>query len=120
MDIIPWTYSDLSWERIAKLAPLALRCAEKGDSVSLEILQKNIDGLLKSAVAVHKKMNWGDSKFNIVLCGGLMTNESIYQKMMIEGLIKLFPNAKITLPIVSPSVGAALLALKISTKSDKK
>jgi hypothetical protein len=44
--------------------------------------------------------------------GGLLTNEGIFQRMMMEKLGKEFKNAEILLPKVSPSMGAALLCLK--------
>eukprot|EP01080_Neovahlkampfia_damariscottae_P009386 gene9386-1597_t len=111
MDIIPWTYSDLKWDRISKLAPIALKCADKGDKLSIDILNKNVEGLIKWAITVHKKMCWND-EFTIVLCGSLVTNESIYQKLIFKRLKEIFPFANITLPKVKPSVGAALIVLK--------
>jgi hypothetical protein len=40
MDLIPWAYNDpdQGWKRIADLAPLAFQCAQKGDEVSINIL----------------------------------------------------------------------------------
>ena len=111
VDIIPWTYSDLKWDRISNLAPIALKCADKGDKLSIQILNKNAEGLIQWAIAVHKKMNWNEN-FKIVLCGSLVTNESIYQRLIFERLKNTFPEAEITLPLVPPSVGAALIVLR--------
>jgi N-acetylglucosamine kinase-like BadF-type ATPase len=111
-DIIAWTYSDLSWARIASLAPLALKCAEKGDKVSLEILDRHSNSVIENAHVIAKKLHWDNIDFTLVLCGSLLTSEGIFQNMLTKKLAIAFPKAKITLPIVSPSIGAALLCLQ--------
>eukprot|EP01080_Neovahlkampfia_damariscottae_P003886 gene3886-7099_t len=68
-DIVSWTYSDLTWARIANLAKVVFQCCEEGDIVSKKILVKAVNGLLQYINVVVKKLNWIDSSFQIVLCG---------------------------------------------------
>lgn len=111
-DIINWTYGDLTWSRIANLAPILLRCCEKGDKVSKRILENQVDGLIKCAKAVSNKFEWNDKEFPLVLCGSLSTTKGPFQEILIEKLKKEFPKSNITFPKVTPEMGAALLILE--------
>jgi N-acetylglucosamine kinase-like BadF-type ATPase len=55
-DLVPWLYSDMSWSRIAELAPILLKFANENDSISLNILQKHVDYLVLSIITVAKKL----------------------------------------------------------------
>jgi hypothetical protein len=68
-DVVSWTYSDLTWARIANLATLVFEASEEGDQVAKKILEKAVNGMIKYASIVVKKLNWSESKFQIVLCG---------------------------------------------------
>jgi N-acetylglucosamine kinase-like BadF-type ATPase len=110
--LIPWTYKDLEWSRMAKIATLALRAHEKGDEVATGILERASTRLVEYAECVAKKMKWED-EFTLVLNGSLVTSEdSPLRKMVMDKISKKLPKAKITFPSVPPEMGAALLLIK--------
>lgn len=110
-DIINWIYSDLSWARVANLAPILLKCCEKGDFVSKKILESQVNGLIDCAKSVANKFQWTKNEFTLVLCGSLATTKGPFQDLILEKLKNEFPKSNITFPKVTPEMGAALLVL---------
>lgn len=117
-EAVSWLYADHEWARIAALAPLAFQQAKLGDAVSIKIIEQAADYLALSIKAVVSKLKFDqDDKFKIVLAGGTLKNELMFDKL--TTLMKQFaPQATITYPVVSPAHGAALLALNATTNKN--
>lgn len=109
-ELIPWTYTDLAWERFASLAPLGIRCAEERDPVALAILDKAAQGLAVAAQVVADGLEMGDV-FPLVMAGGLL-RPGYYAELVAGKLAGIAPDITIIHPQVEPAVGAALLALR--------
>ncbi|KAL6066737.1 N-acetyl-D-glucosamine kinase, variant 2 [Balamuthia mandrillaris] len=113
-ELIPWAYQDTKWERFAKLAPLAAKCARQGDAVAEQILEQQSEGLANSAEAVIKKLGLGAEGFPLVLHGGNLTHEgSVLAQKFKTKMLQRYPKACPIIPSCSAEVAAALLALKL-------
>ncbi|KAL6042988.1 N-acetyl-D-glucosamine kinase [Balamuthia mandrillaris] len=113
-ELIPWAYQDTKWERFAKLAPLAAKCARQGDAVAEQILEQQSEGLANSAEAVIKKLGLGAEGFPLVLHGGNFTHEgSVLAQKFKTKMLQRYPKACPIIPSCSAEVAAALLALKL-------
>lgn len=120
-----WVYSTAQsgWAHVAALAPLVEQCAREGDSVACSIMQAAADELAACAAAVLPKVlsfpgglegengEWATGK--VVLVGGLLEeDDSLLSAMTQECILQQYPGVHIMRPLVSPAVGAALLALR--------
>lgn len=117
-DLVAWTYRDTSWDRFARLAPLATACAQDGDVVAQEILAQAAADLAVAVEAVVEKLAWRMASFPLVLSGGVLQSGPLVDALQ-RRLHIVAPNAQIVRPQVEPAVGAAWLALRhLSTESD--
>jgi N-acetylglucosamine kinase-like BadF-type ATPase len=53
MDLIGWTYKDLSWDRFAGLSQLVFTAAKEGDAVAVSIIDEAVKGLLESILVCY-------------------------------------------------------------------
>jgi len=110
-DILDW-YNDTqpSVHLISDFAPTVLECAEEGDEVSKELVEKTITELGKALSEVIKKLKMENEAIRIVTCGGLF--ESKYFRALFEGHVTaLIKHARIIKPLVTQAVGAAIMAM---------
>ena len=108
-ELIPWTYADTAWERFASVAPQAIRCAEAGDPVALQILDRAAHGLAVAVQAAADGLAMGEA-FPLVMAGGLL-RPGFYAGLVAGKLAGIAPDIQIIHPQVEPAVGAGLLAL---------
>jgi len=108
-DVIPWTYSDPSWARIASLAPVAFRAAEEGDVPAMTILREAAHALSVGIITVARKLRLDSAAFPVVLAGSINA-QPLMKRLVSELVLQTCPSAQITLPKVDAAVGAALLA----------
>ncbi|MEZ4864756.1 MAG: BadF/BadG/BcrA/BcrD ATPase family protein [Caldilineaceae bacterium] len=109
--LIPWAYADLSWARIAELAPLVVECAQQNDPVAQTIIQEAAIDLAAAVEVVVRNLHLLNEQIPIVMAGrnllpGLLSN------LVVQHLGGLTPNAQIIRTNAEPALGAALLALK--------
>jgi N-acetylglucosamine kinase-like BadF-type ATPase len=114
-ELIRWTYDDISWHRIARLAPLALEAAAQGDGVAEAILAEAAEELVAAVLAVARGLGLaeGPEPFPLVLAGNLLqaaTGPGHLAARVRERVGHLLPQAVVGHPAVEPAVGAAWLA----------
>lgn len=108
--ILDW-YNDTkpSVQIISDFAPMVITAAEQGDIVAKQLLDETIEELGIAAVAVIKKLKMESEAVRIVISGGVF--ESKYFRTLFEGYITaLIKRARVIRPLVSPAVGAAIMA----------
>ncbi len=107
--IIPWAYAEISWARIAALAPLVSTCAQQGDRVANAIVDQAAADLAAPVQAVVQGLHLSEQSFPLVLAGGNL-HPGLLSERLIPHLRQVAPHAQIAHPTVEPAVGAALLA----------
>lgn len=108
--LIPWTYTDLAWERFAGVTPVVFRCAQEGDPVARGLVDRAAEGLAVAVWAVAEKLAFG-AGVPLVMAGGLL-RPGPYARLVAEKVNGLGLPCETIHPQVEPAVGAALLALR--------
>ena len=93
----------------AQLAPIILDLASKGDEVSLAIVAEGVDALSSCVFITSRQL--GIKSPTVLLAGGLLQH-TYFSNSLEAALNARIPNAIITQPILSPTAGAVLMALK--------
>ena len=101
--------SGLSRSERARLAPIILDLASAGDAVSISIVAEGVDALSNCVFSASRQLNINDP--SILLAGGLLQH-TYFSNSLETALSARIPNAIITQPILSPTAGAVLMALK--------
>lgn len=114
--LIDWTYRDISWERIASLAPFAIELATI-DPIAARIVEEGATALAVAVQAVASRLDFTESPFPLVMAGGML-RPGFYFDQVSQQIQSMLPQANLIRPTVEPAVGAALLALRaISEKT---
>jgi len=92
---------------IPTVAPLVIKAAEMNDDLCLDILNAEVDGLIKHITAMRDKIN--EDTLLVSLIGGTITTDNYFAKLFRAEANKI-PNVKIVDAELPPDVGAALLA----------
>lgn len=106
-DIISYYYSHEKAD-IASHAPLVEQAAAEGDEVAFEILKSNAEKLGNDIVAVAKKLQLETVK--VSFCGGLVTNDTLFKKLLVQYIEETDNNIKCIDPIKDSAEGAVILA----------
>jgi N-acetylglucosamine kinase-like BadF-type ATPase len=117
--LIPWAYSDLSWSRIADLAPLVTECAQQKDEVASRIIAEAAIDLAAAVEVVVRGLDMLSGPTPIVLSGGNL-QPGLFSSLVHQHLNSLIPHAQLTRPTVEPAVGAALLAQRFLREEQAK
>lgn len=131
--IIGWTYSDLSWERIASVAPLAFELAESdqasntvyayhsrvwltmcalGVQEAARIVSLTAQRLHDAILVTCKRAGLCDSAdhFPVVLAGSVLLKAAGLADRVTSLVRQSIPHAQVTRPKVGAATGAAMLA----------
>lgn len=110
VDLIDWeNETKPTVHEIADFAPLIIESAESGDEVARDLLDKTVKDLGRPLVAVVRRLKMEDESLRIVTIGGLF--ESKYFRALFEGHVTaLFKHVRLIKPLVTPAVGAAIMA----------
>lgn len=100
----------LSRTEIAALAPGVSALAAAGDAVARSILERGAALLAELVAANHARLPTGDGP-DVVITGGLGTNDGAYRAMIEAAIRARMPGARVRRPVLSPVSGATLLAL---------
>ena len=101
---------------IQKIAPIVIKCAEKGDKVSLEIINEAVDGLLYH-IKTFLKLSRRKKSIDLVFIGGIIENENVLSRKLKKELNKNFKEkVNIIKKKHSSAFGAALIAKKMFPK----
>ena len=109
--LVRWTYDDISWRRIAQLAPLALHAANAGDPAAVSIVRNAATELALAAESVARRLRILSTPFPLVLAGGILRSGILADRLQ-ERFRRTLPNATIVHPAVEPTIGAAMLAIQ--------
>jgi len=97
--LVNWIYSSqFSIARIAALAPLIVRLANEGDHQGIKIIQHACQELSEMALTVIRKLGLVNTKFSLVLSGGVLKNSIVHRQ-----LIELLTNTCTGLQMIVPS-----------------
>lgn len=102
-------YADRSFE-YQMLTPVVMQCAEKGDDVCIDILQRASLHLIELLHALRK--NYKSKVINVALMGGIIENNTMLEKML-DKEIKKHKIFKRVLPKGTALDGAMSLGLKL-------
>lgn len=106
-DIVTWLYNDVvRTPEIAKLSPIVLEHAVKGDGVAQMIVERGVEGLVEHVETIKRRL--GMIQPDIAFAGGLLTSENLLSRTLCDRL----GLSSIPQPRYTPVVGAALLALQ--------
>lgn len=104
-------------EVFPKLFPVVADMAEKGDAVAMEILSDSAMGLGRLAATVIRRMGMNTAEFPLVKCGGVFGPSRALDTQVDSALAITAPLAKISRLEISPAVGAARMAARLSESS---
>ncbi len=99
---------------IASTASLVIKAAGKGDKICKKILDEESDELLYYIKKFKQKFN--QKTFKLCFCGGLLTTENYYSRMLRSKIKKNFNEIEFVKPTYPPEVGAVILANKLLHK----
>lgn len=116
--LIPWAYSDLSWARIAELAPVVMECARQKDPIASRIIDEAAVDLAAAVELVVRDLGMLTGPVPIVLSGGNL-RMGLYSSLVQQHINSLIPQAQLIRPTIEPAVGAAQLALQFLLKQEK-
>jgi N-acetylglucosamine kinase-like BadF-type ATPase len=111
-DILPRIHDQgLARSEIAAFAPQVISLAAQADAAALEILDRGAALLAQMVAANHRMLQTGPLP-DVVITGGLGTAEGPYRVRLESAIHALLPSAVVHEPILSPALGAALLAVE--------
>lgn len=86
-DLVQQVYrAGLTHKDIAKLAPLVVQCAERGDAVALHLVSDAADALARGVTAVSRALEMQDAVFPLALTGGFLLGADFYRNEFFRGL----------------------------------
>jgi N-acetylglucosamine kinase-like BadF-type ATPase len=101
--------------KIAQLSHIAVRAAEQGDPVALNIMRDAAAELAKAAVAVIEQLRMERDTFRLAYVGGVFEAGELILKPLREEIQKVAPNAEIAPPLDPPVIGAVKMAQAVHT-----
>jgi N-acetylglucosamine kinase-like BadF-type ATPase len=105
-------HGTLDEERIAELAPLVFREASDGDIVARGIVDRQADEVVAMATTAIKRLRLQHLDVHVVLGGGIFrTDDEAFFRRIEAGVHAVAPEARCTVLIDPPLVGAAWLGL---------
>jgi N-acetylglucosamine kinase-like BadF-type ATPase len=98
---------------IAGLAPLVLKAAQQGDNLAQKIVRSGQNELAQLVeVAAHRLMFQPDDLY-VTVTGGLAQSGDYFKRGLYAAIYARLPDAHIKEPLLSPVLGAALLAIQL-------
>ena len=101
--------SGLSRSERARLAPIILNLASAGDAASIAIVAEGVGSLSNCVYITSRQLS---IKAPCVLLSGGLLKHTYFSNSLEAALKARIPSAIITQPILSPTAGAVLMALK--------
>lgn len=109
--LLDWVYKEpFEVEKIASIAPLVEKAAQRKDKAACEILKKTAFELSLGVKAVVKKLGLSDQSFKIVLIGSVFNIKIILLEELKRQVSRFAPKAEFVFPQTEPAIAAALLA----------
>jgi len=102
--------------RIAQLSKIAVKAAEAGDQVALEILKDASEELARAAIAVIEQLRMEHDKFPVAYVGGVFEAHELILAPLRKEISNVAPLAEITPPIDPPVIGAVRMVMELRGK----
>lgn len=103
--------------QIAALAPAVLNAAAAGDAVARGIVASSGHELSRAAVSVIRALGVAETRFEVVLSGGIFAGSAELMVAVGEEIRAFAPGADVHLPRNEPVVGAVWLALQAARQA---
>lgn len=114
-DLVTRVYrSGLTHAELAKLAPLVIAEAERGDVVALELIQAAADNLARGVKAVSRALKFGTEPFPLALTGGLLLGAEFYRNKLSDALRRYGCECAPVELVREPVLGAVRLARAVA------
>jgi N-acetylglucosamine kinase-like BadF-type ATPase len=97
-----------------KLFPVVAAAANSQDSAAKEILFASAIGLGNLAMVVIRRLGMKGQRFPLVKCGGVMGHSPMLDSLLDSVLVSGALRAKLSLLEISPAIGAARMAARLS------
>lgn len=97
-------------EVFPKVFPFVAQLADKGDTISQEILASAAEALAGLARAVAKDLGWMERAFDIAKWGGVYGHSNFFDAAIEEEVIKVLPRARLIGIDISPAEAAVRMA----------
>ena len=98
---------------IAGLAPLVLEIAQQGDEIAQHIVQEGLNGLAQLIEVAAQRLGFQPDQVLVTTTGGLAHSGEYYKQGLYEAIRAHVPGVQIQEPVLSPVIGAALLAIQL-------
>ncbi|MFQ3270017.1 MAG: glucosamine kinase [Lentimonas sp.] len=97
---------------VAALAPMVIQLAQAGVSAADDIINRGVEELIRAVIVTHRKSKLGDTP--LVLVGGVLEKSGFFRERLTTALNATEPKIKIQKSLMSPIVGAVVVACKKS------
>jgi N-acetylglucosamine kinase-like BadF-type ATPase len=97
---------------VAALAPMVIQLAQAGVASADEILNGAIKELIRTVLVTHRKIKLDNAP--LVLVGGLLEKSELFRNRFVAKLAEAEPTIRIQKSLMSPIVGAVVVACKKS------
>ncbi len=97
-----------------RLFPVVASAANSQDSAAKEILFASAIGLGNLAMVVIRRLGMKGQRFPLVKCGGVMGHSRMLDSLLDSVLVSGAMRAKLSLLEISPAIGAARMAARLS------
>ncbi len=104
----------MSRSEIASLAPLVLEAAVAGDAIATAIVAQGVDELALMVETVARVLTFDGLHVPVTCVGGLAQSGDAFKGWLYPAIRRRVQAAEIVEPMLSPVLGAALLALELA------
>lgn len=112
-EIVPWLYGlDEPKQTVARLAPVVVDAAARGDAVAKIIVEYGASELARWVAVAAQAIGASGEELVVVLSGGLLENSEPYRRLVETQIATELPGARFVGPKHEPAYGAALIALR--------
>lgn len=98
-------------DELAAFAPVVVRLAQEGDATAAKILKAGARALAELVAGAAGQLDFPDGP-EVVLLGGCVCSGPPYQPLVEAAIRAACPSARLTEPLLSPTHGAALNAIR--------
>jgi N-acetylglucosamine kinase-like BadF-type ATPase len=106
-------FPQMSRAEIATLAPMVLETAQQGDPIARQIVQDGQNELAGLVEVAARRLNFSPSTLAVTTVGGLAQSGSYFKHGLYGAIRSRVPGVQIQEPVLSPLLGAALLAIQL-------
>lgn len=109
-----WRGVSIDRNKLARLAPLILAAAERGDEPARKLVEHGARELTRMVVAVRDRLAISVSDpWPVVPVGGLVETSEFFRRSVTDALNEIISGVDVRSPVMSPSGGSLLLALEL-------